>query len=441
MAETDEKQSIGFWMTSALVVGTMIGAGIFLLPVSLAPLGMNAVIGWVVSAAGALCIAFALSRLVRGDGCGIQSYVEAVFGPTAGFIVTFAFWVSSWTAMAALGIATAAALSRIVPGLADPWSIALVGIAATAIVAVVNARGIRAAGWLALVTIAIRILPLLAVVAIVATRKVGGQALAPLASVPVTIDHVATAVALTLFAMLGFEAATAPVGKVRNPTRTIPLALLAGTTFVAILYLFASSAVSLILSPAATTASLAPFADALTANWGEAAAELAALAIAIAALGGLSNNLLVAGELGYSLALRGDAPAPLARTSAANTPIVSQLLASALTIVLLLLNTGKSTGELFKFVILLSTTAVLVVYLVGALAAWRQCASLLARALVVLSIAFTAFAFYGSGAEANLWGLVLLAVGLAGRWLYRRFSSSAATAPAAAPAAPPGSSA
>ena len=436
MEDTQEKQSIGFWMTSALVVGTMIGAGIFLLPVSLAPLGMNAVIGWVVSTIGALCIAFALSRLVRGDGCGIQSYVEAVFGPTAGFLVTFAFWVSTWTAMAALGIATAAALSRIIPALTDPWSIAMVGIAVTVIVALVNARGIRAAGWLALVTIAIRILPLLAVVAIVVTRKSGGEALAPLAPMPVTFDNIATAVALTLFALLGFEAATAPVGKVRNPTRTIPLALLAGTTFVALLYLFASSSVSLILSPEATAASLAPFADALTANWGEAASELAALAIAIAALGCLSNNLLVAGELGYSMALNGDAPALLARTSATNTPIVSQLLASGLTIVLLLLNTGKSTGDLFKFVILLSTTAVLVVYLVGALAAWRQCGSLFAKTLVMLAIAFTAFAFYGSGAQANLWGLVLLALGLAGRWLYRRLNSPAATPAEAAPASP-----
>jgi APA family basic amino acid/polyamine antiporter len=436
MAGTQNKTSIGFWMTSSLVVGTMIGAGIFLLPVSLAPLGLNAVIGWLVSAVGALCIAFALSRLVRGDGCGIQSYVEAVFGPTAGFLVTFAFWVSTWAAMAALGIAAAAALSRIFPGIADPWSIAMVGIAATLVVTAVNARGIRAAGWLALVTIAIRILPLLAVVAIVVTRKGSGEPLAPLATLPVTIDNVATAVALTLFALLGFEAATAPVGKVRNPTRTIPLALLAGTAFVALLYLAASTSVSLILSPQATAASLAPFADALTANWGETAAELAALAIAIAALGGLSNNLLVAGELGYSMALRGDAPAPLARTSATNAPIVSQLLATAITIVLLLLNTSKTTGELFKFVILLSTTTVLVVYLVGALAAWRQCGSIVARGLVVVSIAFTAFAFYGSGAEANLWGVVLLAVGLAGRWLYRRFNLSAATSPAAAPAAP-----
>src|SRR4030095_7127041 len=137
MSAPNNKQTIGIWMTSALVVGTMIGAGIFLLPVSLAPLGLKAVIGWVISAADALCIAFALCRLVRDEGGGIQSYVEAVFGPIVGFVVTFAFWVSSWAAMAAVAIATAAALSRIVPFLSDPWWITVVRIAATIAVGVV----------------------------------------------------------------------------------------------------------------------------------------------------------------------------------------------------------------------------------------------------------------------------------------------------------------
>jgi APA family basic amino acid/polyamine antiporter len=157
MSEAKNKQTIGIWMTSALVVGTMIGAGIFLLPVSLAPLGLNAVIGWVISAAGALCIAFALCRLVRQEGGGIQSYVEAIFGPTVGFVVTFAFWVSSWAAMAAVAIATAAALSRIVPVLGDPRWITAVSVATTIAVAVVNARGVRVAGGFALLTVAIKI--------------------------------------------------------------------------------------------------------------------------------------------------------------------------------------------------------------------------------------------------------------------------------------------
>ena len=51
---------LGPWMTLALVVGSIIGAGIFMLPVSLAPLGANAVVGWIISGLGAVCIAFAL---------------------------------------------------------------------------------------------------------------------------------------------------------------------------------------------------------------------------------------------------------------------------------------------------------------------------------------------------------------------------------------------
>lgn len=440
MSASGDKPTIGIWMTSALVVGTMIGAGIFLLPASLAPLGINAVIGWVISALGAMCIAVALSRLVRKDGGGIQSYVETVFGPTAGFVVTWEFWISAWAAVAATAIATGAALARIFPVLNDPWSIALVAIGSTAVVQAVNARGVRAAGGLALVTVLIKILPLLAVIFVVLWRKAEGQPLSPLTPLPITTDNIASAVTLTLFAMLGFEAATAPVGKVRNPMRTIPLAIIAGTIFVALLYLFSSTSVSLILSPQATAASSAPFADALVANWGEAAAIFAAFGIAVAAFGGLNNNLLVAGELGYSMALRGDLPAKLSSTDAANAPIVSQMLASALAMILVLMNSSKSTAELFTFVLLLTTTSSLVLYLIGALAAWRRDSSVLLKLVIALSVLFALFAFYGAGLEANLWGLALLAIGLALRRLMRWKAGSSPPA-AETPAAPPESTA
>src|SRR5437763_1030266 len=125
LTESASGRSIGLVMTSAIVVGTVIGSGIFLLPVSLAPLGINAPIAWVISGLGALCIAFALSSIVRPEGAGLQSYVEAELGATAGFVVTFALWISCWTAMASTAVAAAAALSWIVPSLNDPWSVAM----------------------------------------------------------------------------------------------------------------------------------------------------------------------------------------------------------------------------------------------------------------------------------------------------------------------------
>lgn len=426
-------RSIGFVMTAAIVIGTIIGSGIFLLPASLAPLGVNAPIAWVVSGAGALCVAFALSRIVRPDGAGLQSYVEAQLGSTAGFLVTFALWVSAWAGMASTAVAAAAALSRVVPQISDPWSVAMVAVATTVAVTVINFGGVRAAGGFAVLTVAIRVLPLLAVIVVVLVRYSNGQPTAQLAAAPVTTDNLATAVTLTLFAMLGFETGTTPVGKVRNPTKTIPRALMTGTAFCVLLYLFSSTSVSLILSPQATANSLAPFADALKANWGETAARLAAIGIAIAAIGGLNSNLVCGTELGYSMGLRGDLPHALARTSSNNTPVVSVLLATVLTIVLVMLNTSKSTTQLFIFVSLLTTTATLVVYLIGAIAALRTRPSIAAGVVIGASIIFSLFAFYGAGLEANLWGLVLLVVGLAVRWCCHRLTRSrAGSSPAAA---------
>jgi APA family basic amino acid/polyamine antiporter len=409
-------RSIGFVMTAAIVVGTIIGSGIFLLPASLAPLGVNATIAWIISGAGALCVAYALSRIVRPEGAGLQSYVEAELGATPAFLVTFALWVSAWAGMASTAIAAAAALSRIFPQISDPWSVAMVAVATTVAVTAINLGGVRAAGGFAVITVAIRVLPLLAVIVVVLVRYSHGQPTAPLAREPITANNLATAVTLTLFAMLGFETGTTPVGKVRNPTRTIPRALMAGTAFCVLLYLFSSTSVSLILSPQGTANSLAPFADALKANWGESAAKLAAIGIAIAAIGGLNSNLICGTEVGYSMGLRGDMPSSLGRTSSNNTPVVSVILAAVLTIVLVLFNTSKSTTQLFIFVSLLTTTATLVVYVIGALAALQTRPSIPAAVVIGASIVFSLFAFYGAGLEANLWGLVLLIVGLTIRW-------------------------
>lgn len=435
MLAADHKQSIGLVMTSAVVVGTIIGSGIFLIPVSLAPLGINAPIAWLISGAGALCVAFALSTIVRPEGGGLQSYIEAELGATMGFVVTFALWVSCWTAMASTAVAAAAALSWIIPLLSDPWWVAMVAIATTIILTAVNLRGVRAAGGFAVVTVAIRILPLVAVVVAVALMKARHEPLASMAPAPISTGNLASAVTLTLFAIIGFETGTAPVGKIRNPTRTIPLALMAGTSFCVLLYLFSSTSVSLILSPAATAKSLSPFADALKAEWGQTAARLAAIGVAVAAIGGLNSNLLCGGELGYSMGLRGDLPAILGRANRTNTPVISVLLAAVLTVLLILSNTSRSTAQLFIFVSLLTTTATLVVYLIGGIAALRRSPSTAAAVAIGVGILFSLFAFYGAGLEANMWGLALLTAGLIIRWCCHRLNDwRAGSILAAAPA-------
>jgi APA family basic amino acid/polyamine antiporter len=207
--------------------------------------------------------------------------------------------------------------------------------------------------------------------------------------------------------------------------------------------MLAGTGIQLLLPPDVIAASPAPFADALVSRWGHGAASLAALAIAVSAIGCLNGLILVTGELGYSMALRGDLPSAMTRTRGVNTPYFSQIVGSVLCILLVLANSSRSTADLYTFIILLSTAAIVLLYFAGAFVAWKTSSTVGARSVAVVAILFLAFGTYGTGLEADLWCIALLAVGLAIRAGMRRFNSSAETnLPAVAiPAAPPGSSA
>jgi APA family basic amino acid/polyamine antiporter len=409
---TGQPPSMGIWLTTGLVVGTMIGSGIFLLPVSLAPLGWNAVIAWFVSIAGALAIAFALARLSRGGGeGGIQSYIEQAFGPLVGFIITWAFWVSCSVSNAAVAVAFGAAASRISP-LFGADTVIVLAIGAIVFLTLVNALGVVVSGGLNLLTIAIKLLPLIGVVVLLALSAGSGAPFEPLAPTPITIGGIATATSLTLFAMLGFENATAPVGKIRDPSRTVPRAILGGTALVGFVYLLSSSAVLLLLPSDMVASSPAPYADVFASRGGEGLVLMAAFAIAASAFGSLNCGVLVSGELGFAMAQRRQLPAIMARTRGGNIPVVAQVVSAALGIVLVLLNSNRSTGDLFAFMILLTTSAILFVYLAGTAAAWRHCPSPGTRLILCLATLFIAFAFWGAGFEADAWCLALLAAGV-----------------------------
>ena len=438
---TKQSRQLGFWMTWSVVVGTMIGSGIFMLPASLAPYGANAIAGWIVSGLGAIALAYSIGRLARaGDGGGIQSYIEQAFGPLVAFLATFAFWISSWAALAAVSLAGAAAIGRLITALSSDTAVELVAVGILLLFQATNVLGARSTGRLAVLAALLKILPLAAVLLVFFQIELEGGTMAALAPMPLTLDNIAAASAITLFAMLGFENAAAPVDKVKDPRRTIPRALIGGTAFVGLLYLLVSTAILLLLPVDVVSNSSSPFADAIGRGWGEVGVVLAALAIAVSAAGYVNANVLVTGELGYSMALRREIPAVFARTIGENTPLAAQLLGTGLSSGLILANMSKGTADLFTFMALLTACATLWLYLASALAALKQRPGGFALVAVVAGLAFTLFAFYGSGWEANLWSLALLASGAVVyavmRW--RRGSTPRVVAPADAP---PGSSA
>ena len=245
MSKDGEARLLGPWMTLALVIGGVVGVGIFYLPIALAPLGGSVPIGWLISAIGVMAMAYCASRIISPDGGGLQAYVENELGPGAGFLVTWMTWCSTCVGNPAVALATAAAIASIVPSLSG--HLVIVASLVFAILTVVNLRGIRTVGEVAVVTVLVKILPLIAVIAIAAILSSTGGPLQAIDVPPPTLPNIATASALCLFALTGFEFSLSPVGKIRNPERNLSRALVIGLAGIAVSYLLVTLSLSLIM--------------------------------------------------------------------------------------------------------------------------------------------------------------------------------------------------
>ena len=106
---------LGKWMSAAMVVGSMVGSGIYLLPTTLAPYGMNLVIAFVLTGLGTMCLAFATARLAAQIPGGPFVYVARAFGERTAFVTLWSYVLSQVTGIAGVAIAVAGALGHIWP--------------------------------------------------------------------------------------------------------------------------------------------------------------------------------------------------------------------------------------------------------------------------------------------------------------------------------------
>ncbi len=410
-------------MCTALVVGNMIGSGIFLLPSSLAAFGPISMAGWVLTAGGAIVLALVFGRLARlssGTG-GPYAYAREGFGDFAGFLIAWGYWIALWSGNAAVAVAFAGYLSVMIPAVGQS---ALAGLAAALgsmwLLTWINVRGVREAGIIQVVTTVMKLAPLLVLI-VLGFAYVDSANFRPAnVSEMSNISAISACAALTLWAFVGLESATVPAGDVKDPKRTIPRATILGTCVAAAVYI-ATTYVALGVVPAVKLAgSNAPLSDVASVMWGFGGAVFIAVGACISTFGTLNGFVLLTGQVPLGAALDGLFPAQFARLSRTGTPafglIVSSLLASAL----IAMNYTRSLAEQFEFIVLLATLSTLIPYLLCALAevmirVRRGESVRLSPATVVLAVlgfAYSLWAIYGAGEDVVFWGVLLLLAGL-----------------------------
>jgi basic amino acid/polyamine antiporter, APA family len=420
------KNKLGLWTSTSLVVGNMIGAGVFMMPAALAAYGSISLFGWVFSSIGAFLLARVFSNLSKlmpkADG-GPYAYSRSGLGDFAGFLVAWGYWISIWCTNAAIAVSFVSALSTFFPALATNAILAIsTGLGVIWLLTWINTLGIVTSGKLQLITTILKIIPLL-LVAIGGLFFFKAENFIPFNMSGTSDFSAITATATyTFFAFLGIECATIPSGSVINPEKTIPRATMLSILITSVIYIVTSFSIMGMIPGKNLQHSVTPFADAAVIIWGRGARYWISAGVAIAAFGALNGWILIQGQMPYAIAKDKLFPAVFSKENKKGVPARGIIISSILVSILMSMNYTRGLVEQFKFLILLTTLTVLVPYLFSTAAyiiiklenrylkpGTRWFSTIVLASLTFL---FSLWAIAGSGPEIVYWGLLLLLAGV-----------------------------
>ncbi|WP_222853532.1 amino acid permease [Fodinicola acaciae] len=423
-----ESGGLGVTSATGLVVGSVIGTGVFTMPAVLAGAGTSSLIVLAVVAVGALLLAALFGqlshRIPNGDG-GLYAYARHEFGDFAGYLTGWCYWISAWAGNAAI-VASWVFYVEALLGVTKPsgwlnWGIALLGLW---IPAAVNLAGLRQMAWLQNLTVVLKFLPLLFVGVIGWFFVSYGNFGAFNSSGGSLSGAIAAAAGVALFSFIGIEVAAVTARRVRDPRRNVGRASLLGTAASAVLYLLAAGAVMGLVRHDVLVGTGAPFVPAVETIFGQAgwAGTLVAAVAVVSGLGALNGWTLVTAEVSRAAAQDGLFPSIFARTDRKGTAWFGVLLTALLPSLLMLWRYLSDSGlAVFTFLVNLSVVTVAIPYFFSACAqltfllsrrgvhGWRLTRDLLISGLSVL---FSLWVTLAAGSLAVYQALVMVLAGV-----------------------------
>ena len=426
-----QKQSGGLGLTSAtgLVIGSIIGTGVFTMPAVLAAAGTSSLIVLAVVGVGAMLLAVMFGQLTKrvpkADG-GLYAYARHEFGDFAGYITAWSYWISSWGGNAAI-VASWVFYVDALFGFSHPsglanWGIALVGLW---VPAAINLAGVRQMAWFQNITVVLKFLPLL-FVGVVGWFFVRSANFGPFnASGGSLYSCIGIAASVALFSFIGVEVAAMTAKRVKNPRKNVGRASVIGTGISAILYLLVSAAVMGLVSHHALLNNGAPFVNAFQTIFphGTWAGKLIAATAVISGIGALNGWTLVTTECSRAPADDGLFPKAFAWNDRNGTAWFGIVIAALLPSLLMLWRYTSSSGlTVFTYLVDLTVVTVAIPYLFSACAQLTYLVSrrrqvqgwLLARDLLICGVSalFSLWVTFASGYQAVYSALVVVLAGV-----------------------------
>lgn len=416
-------QKVGMVTATSLVVGNMIGVGVFVLPASLAKYGTIGIFGWVFTTIGALILAKIfgnLSRIVTKSG-GPYVYPKEGFGDFIGFLIAWGYWISCWVGNAAIAIAVVGALSFFFPIIETSALFSVsIGLSLIWFFTWVNSKGVKESGRVQVVTTVFKLLPLIFVILVgmffFRTENLPAFNLTEQSNFA-TLPSVA---ALTLYAFLGLECATIPAESIRDAENVIPKATMLGTVIAAIVYILGTVVLFGILPIDVLQSSPAPFAEAAKYISGDFGGYFVAAGVIVSGIGVLNGWILVMGQIPLATAKDNLFPKVFKSQNKKGAPIIGLVIGSILTTLVMLMNLSEGLVDQFNFIVDIVVFVALVPYLFTAAA---YVLILIERKMYVdswvktfvlgaLGFLYSSWAIFGTGPTTVFYGFLLFLSGI-----------------------------
>ncbi len=376
---TTEQETKGFGLPAAiaLIMGSIIGVGIFNLPTSLASYGPITLVSMGLTTVGALVLAVlfgALSRRLPADG-GPYAYARVGFGNPLGFANAWSYWITAWAGNAAIAVGWVLYVEHFINKDHSKWGSILLVLAGLWGAAFVNLSGAKNMASIQMLTTILKFFALL-FMSTVGLFYIESANYTPWnVSTQSTIAAIGSGMAIALFSYIGVECASVAAGKVRDPDRNVGRATSLGTLATAAVYMLSLTAIFGILSNAELRSTSEPFSAAANAIFGGTwAGDVMAILVIVSGLGALNGWTMICAEMPLAAANDGLFPARFKQLSSKGVPAFGIVASTALASVAMALNyMGTGGANAFTTLVLMTGITAAIPYLFSALAQlkWR----------------------------------------------------------------------
>jgi APA family basic amino acid/polyamine antiporter len=371
------QRQFGLMTAMALIVGSIIGVGIFNLPTSLAAYGPITLVSMGLTTVGALALALlfaSLSRRLPADG-GPYAYARVAFGNRLGFANAWSYWITAWAGNAAIAVGWVLYVEHFINKGQNKWISVLLVLIGLWLPAVVNLSGAKNMGSVQVVTTIIKFAAV-AFMSIVGLLYIKSANFTPWnVSTESTVGAIGGGMAIALFSYLGVETAAVAADKVRDPHRNVPRATILGTIATAVVYMLSLTAVFGIVPTSKLASATAPFSDAANSMFGGTwAGDVMAVAVIISGLGALNGWTMICAEMPLAAANDGLFPEQFKRISKNGVPAYGIVASTVLASIAIIVNyLGSSGATVFTTLVLMTGITSAIPYGFSALAQlkWR----------------------------------------------------------------------